>query len=573
MTKKAYPTRDPRPGHEWVECTMCSGEGEILSRWTAGADSGKIRCPRCFRLGWVEVPIEPVQRGKKDPKGAGHLSGPIWDWLKEMSVDEELEGSPQTRPKKGTSQKASEPPKPPVDPPDNEQRKKKRRREPIQAHLPDPPQSPPPGRPPPRHPPTFSPRERRPGRGGRNVSFPQFFFWIPLAVIIGIVGCVAVTVWSGSQDSPVSGSTPTRATRESPAPTITSRPTPTPVPTPTPTSVPTPFVSPDLRHLEEKRYMLELINRERTKAGLQPVVLGDNDAAQLHAESALENCFSGHWGADGLKPYMRYSLAGGYQSNSENVLGSSYCIKASDGYRTMNTIEEEIRDAMDSWMNSPGHRRNILRSWHWKVNIGLAWDKYNFLVVQHFEGDHVEYSSLPNIRDGILSIEGTMKNGVTFNKDQDLSVQIYYDPPPRSLTRGQLSRTYCYTYGRPIASLRPPLRGNSFYSEDVFVKLYESCRDPYEFPSEAPAPRSHDEARRFWQEAYAASQASEPISVTVPWITASEWTASGDIFSVSVDIRHLLERYGDGVYSLFVWGPLGGEDILVSQYSVFVDGI
>ena len=54
MTKRAYPTRDPRPGYEWVECTMCSGEGEILSRWAAGADSGKIRCPRCFRLGWVQ---------------------------------------------------------------------------------------------------------------------------------------------------------------------------------------------------------------------------------------------------------------------------------------------------------------------------------------------------------------------------------------------------------------------------------------------------------------------------------------------------------------------------------------
>ena len=65
--------------------------------------------------------------------------------------------------------------------------------------------------------------------------------------------------------------------------------------------------------------MLQLINEERVRAGVAPVVLGDNIAAQLHAESALENCFSSHWGIDGLKPYMRYSLAGGYQSNAENV--------------------------------------------------------------------------------------------------------------------------------------------------------------------------------------------------------------------------------------------------------------
>ena len=62
--------------------------------------------------------------------------------------------------------------------------------------------------------------------------------------------------------------------------------------------------------------MLELINSERTRAGIPPVTLGDNIAAQLHAESSLANCFSGHWGADGLKPYMRYSLGGVVQSES-----------------------------------------------------------------------------------------------------------------------------------------------------------------------------------------------------------------------------------------------------------------
>ena len=67
--------------------------------------------------------------------------------------------------------------------------------------------------------------------------------------------------------------------------------------------------------------MLQLINEERVRAGVAPVVLGDNIAAQLHAESALENCFSSHWGINGLKPYMRYSLAGGYQSNAENGYG------------------------------------------------------------------------------------------------------------------------------------------------------------------------------------------------------------------------------------------------------------
>ena len=39
-------------------------------------------------------------------------------------------------------------------------------------------------------------------------------------------------------------------------------------------------------NLELKTYMLELINKERARAGVQPVTLGSNDAAQLHTESA-----------------------------------------------------------------------------------------------------------------------------------------------------------------------------------------------------------------------------------------------------------------------------------------------
>ena len=599
--RKPVPARKPRYGYRWELCPTCNGTGSIIGRQYLQKGGKITRCPRCFRVGWVEAPIQPtpkkpVERENKPSEKASHPPDSILDRLEKLLAEEKPPASHTGGKSERDIHGANCDCKACVSLRKRYAEARPKRRVPIGTRPSDSAQSPPTGG---RYQQTSLPE---PPWKDRSVNG----WWI--ALIMLLIGGAAVafslgafdgffsgddestsayghsptpTPWIAPSLRPTSTPTPTRVHTSTPPPISMPAPSmlpvaaPTPMPTSasTPTSAPTPFVSPDLRHLEEKLYMLELINEERTKAGLQPVVLGDNDAAQLHAESALDNCFSSHWGIDGQKPYMRYSLAGGYQSNAENVLGSSYCIKASDGYRTMNTIEEEIRGAMDSWMNSPGHRRNILRTWHWKVNIGLAWDKYNFLVVQHFEGDHVEYSSLPNIRNGILSIEGTMKNGVTFNKDQDLSVQIYYDPPPRALTRGQLSRTYCYTYGRPIASLRPPLRGNSFYSEDVFVKLYESCRDPYEFPSEAPAPRSHDEARRFWQEAYAASQASEPIAVTVPWITASEWTASGDIFSVSVDIRHLLERYGDGVYSLFVWGPLGREDILVSQYSVFTSGV
>ena len=328
-------------------------------------------------------------------------------------------------------------------------------------------------------------------------------------------------------------------------------------------------LSPHLRHIEEKRYMLALINAERKKAGVPPVELGDNIAAQLHAESALANCFSSHWGIDGFKPHMRYSLAGGYQSNAENGSGSDYCIKEEDWYEPIWSVEEEIRLVMEGLMDSPGHRENILDKWHKKVNIGLAWDIYNFSAYQHFEGDYVEYEKLPSIDNGILSFAGRVKNVASFHDNEDPGVQIYYDPPPHTLTRGQVARTYCYDGGIQIALLREPLSGGWYYDEHEFTGLYKPCPDPYDVPTNAPVARSPDEASVLWEQAYRKSENQTEQSVTVPAITALEWIAQDEVFSVTADIEDLLMAHGEGVYTIVLWGKIDGEDAVISEYSIF----
>ena len=315
--------------------------------------------------------------------------------------------------------------------------------------------------------------------------------------------------------------------------------------------------------------MLELINAERTRAGLDSVKLGDNSAAQLHAESSLSNCTSSHWGHDGLKPYMRYSLAGGYQSNGENGYGLDYCITSKDNYSSIGSIEQEIRDAVVYWMESSGHRDNILDRWHKKVNIGLAWDKYNIVAFQHFEGDYVEYDALPALENGLLLIEGKTKKGIGFRRPRDLGVQVFYDPPPGTLTRGQLARTYCYNNGLQVAGLREPLSGGSYWPTDSFTKTEWLCPDPYDVPDTAAGPRTANEADRFWQEAYMASQTKPSQTVTVPWVTAREWYVTSNSFSVRADLKKVLAKHGDGVYTVLIWAKSGGEDVVISQYSIF----
>ena len=306
--------------------------------------------------------------------------------------------------------------------------------------------------------------------------------------------------------------------------------------------------------------MLELINTERMKAGVEPIALGDNVAAQLHAEASLENCISSHWGMDGLKPYMRYSLAGDYQSNGENGLGLNYCVGL--GYQPLDNITQEIQDATRKWMDSSSHRRNILDPWHKKVNIGLAWDRYNIRAVQHFEGDYVEYEDLPVIEDNILSMSGTAKNGATL-----YNVQIYYDPPPHSLTRGQLSKTYCYDLGLLIAALRSPAPKGTHYTTNTFKHRLSSCLNPYDVSMDVEAP-SPPSCRPICPPRTVPAPRPQ-VQITASWITASEWVTSGTKFSIRANLSGLLSEYRDGVYTLMVWGRIGGERIVISQYSIF----
>ena len=128
---------------------------------------------------------------------------------------------------------------------------------------------------------------------------------------------------------------------------------------------------------------------------------------------------------------------------------------------------------------------------------------------------------------------------------------------------------YCYDSGRQVAGLREPLTGGYYWPTGTFTTINDPCPSPYDVATDARAPRSPSEAHQAWQQAYNASQRLQSQSITVPWITASEWTATGTTLLVKADISQILNRHGDGVYSIMVWGKLGGEDVVISQYSIF----
>ncbi|MGF1499060.1 MAG: CAP domain-containing protein [Elainellaceae cyanobacterium] len=119
--------------------------------------------------------------------------------------------------------------------------------------------------------------------------------------------------------------------------------------------------------------ILELTNLRRSESGISPLTLNAdlNEAAQLHSEDmALEDFFS-HTGSDGSTPFDRIAETGyDYAVAAENIAA---------GYATPEAVVE-------GWMNSPGHRANILNPTLKQLGVG-----YYFLETDTGSVNHNHY--------------------------------------------------------------------------------------------------------------------------------------------------------------------------------------
>lgn len=297
-------------------------------------------------------------------------------------------------------------------------------------------------------------------------------------------------------------------------------------------------------------FMLDLINQDRTENGLTPVDLGSNTAAQVHAEELFKNGFLGHWGLDGMKPYMRYTLAGGEGYEAENVSGSNR--PRIPGARYVTTqARDSLRAAQQGLMASPGHRRNILNSSHDEVNLGIACDDVDCAVVQQFESNYIQFDRVPEIESGQLWFSGRTVKGFTYK-----SAQIWYDALPMPLQAAQIRTTFCYDSGTPIVFVRPPAPLGVLYREDSVEFSWPNCRDPGNIDPPSQAART--------------TTFLPDLIGRVPWEDASAYHREGNFFEVRVDIAEYLAQYGEGVYTVILWGERDESSNPLTNYSIFV---
>jgi uncharacterized protein YkwD len=104
--------------------------------------------------------------------------------------------------------------------------------------------------------------------------------------------------------------------------------------------------------------MLELVNEERAKAGLDPLVPDPEltEVARRHAADMFARGYFAHRSPDGLDPFDRINAAGiSFQTAGENL-----------------ALAPTVSIAHRGLMNSPGHRANILNTDFGRAGIGIV---------------------------------------------------------------------------------------------------------------------------------------------------------------------------------------------------------
>ena len=118
-------------------------------------------------------------------------------------------------------------------------------------------------------------------------------------------------------------------------------------------ALPAPAAAPD-----REGEVLTLVNEARATAGCEPLVTdtGLAGVAQAHSEDMRDRDFFDHVNPDGLDPFQRAEQAGQTDVRAENI---AY------GQSTADAV-------MEDWMESSGHRANILDCELRTLGVGIA---------------------------------------------------------------------------------------------------------------------------------------------------------------------------------------------------------
>jgi uncharacterized protein YkwD len=162
------------------------------------------------------------------------------------------------------------------------------------------------------------------------------------------------------------------------------------------------MVSEPANSIELETAIFKYTNEERNKAGIVELKL-DSDlsaVARAHSENMVKMDFFSHTNLKGEDPTARAirmgynvhkELGGGWYSDgiAENI-GKMPIVETINIFYPINyalvDADEIAKKQVDSWMNSVGHRANILNSQYSVIGVGVAYDgRLYYISTQNFK--------------------------------------------------------------------------------------------------------------------------------------------------------------------------------------------
>ncbi|WP_103069359.1 CAP domain-containing protein [Aquimarina sediminis] len=170
---------------------------------------------------------------------------------------------------------------------------------------------------------------------------------------------------------------------------------------------------------QEMQELLSLVNQAREAEGVHPLTINTKltAAAEFHANDMNNNGFFSHTGSNGSSVSDRVNDQGySWRRVAENI---------AKGQRN----PQEVHDA---WMNSSGHRRNILNSGYTEIGLarvasywvqvfaapsGAASSRSNAIVMEQFEPK--QFDMYPNL------LQGDQNKITVVGHDGNTAYQVY----------------------------------------------------------------------------------------------------------------------------------------------------
>jgi uncharacterized protein YkwD len=132
---------------------------------------------------------------------------------------------------------------------------------------------------------------------------------------------------------------------------------------------------------EIEKIIFNIVNEERTKRGIPKLKnsIEMTYIAELHCRNMIDQKFFSHTDHKGRSPFDRmkeYFPDINWKTAGENV-----------AYNFGKTPQEAAENLMNAWMNSTGHRKNILNKNFQYIGVGVVENNGYFYSSQNFYAD------------------------------------------------------------------------------------------------------------------------------------------------------------------------------------------